>query len=369
MNPSVASRPLSPLLQRLHLYFFAYAQIDPTCPLQEKWKLGNPQWVGSESRRARWRGVLGPLKPMNPMGPCPVCSDSAQALRKVRQKQPSRPLILCQTPFEPLLPKSKLRGLAHHPNWITPVLWTADPTDVLLWGQELQNLNTKYTAPFLKSEVHPLRRLWQRLKRHHDPRVFSHRFGLREDGRIEDQLPLFEATSTCDISTIEKTLVTHDAAFLAAVKNAKRRSYIFSRSATSLAWFARDVTRLLGPSFHTTIFPQLPDSRDPQSFFVLVKDASIAFSRLLPDCGSLHLDWQPQSLAFRRYRMMPNGTATWRGLRTPVAMDRLEYGGFHWSFHKTANGWQSWLGEDKNVSQENRGLSARIHFWHTLRHS
>lgn len=358
---------MSPLEQRLRLYRFAYVQIDPTCPFETPWLREAPQWVGPESRRTLWSQVLGSLPTVNFLASGPVVAPSPVLLAHVRRRQPDRPLILCQTPFEPVYAPSRLRSLIRVNHWIPSVLWRGDATDLLFWGRSPEAARTKQLSIFLNIRAHPLRALWHLLAQQVERWVLFDRFFLREDGHIEEQLPLFGRPSRISQNPADGVQLRYDAAFKAAIEASLRRTYVFSSASESLAWFARDVVRLLPSSAHVRSFPHHPDPSDPQTFFVTVRDSAIRFARLDGLYAQIHLDWNTRSVAFRRYRMKAEGCTRWRCLRATRAVEFLDIEGQRWCFHLTERGWQSHLGEMTGIPHAQSSLAERIAAWRCLR--
>lgn len=348
---------LTPVAQRLVLYRFAIVEVQPDHPIIPLgW--GLPYLQALPTQRA-WDRFLRFCAPFNALSQGPVISPSLAVLRKLRQHQPTRPLILVRpahdTPVAPWLSRQLVR--AYHPAAsLTPA---DDAIDPLLWMTPCKPIPAFDMVAYHDKGAHPLIRL-SGLMRKWNPQSSIY---FREDGVPQEQLWLFANYHQRDVPP-KLTANIHSWAhkLKTRLQALEIHHYVFAKDLERLNWFRRDVLRTLPPKFRCVDFPYQPDPRDPSIVFVCTRDAQIKLLNLAP-LPSIHLDGDPRTLAYREARMQ-QGRPHWLSRCAPVCTARYPAPEGVMRFQGDASGWRSFPGgpevNDQSQAFHNRAEILRL---------
>ncbi len=334
-----APRLLNPLLQRLYLYRFAYVQVDPGDPVSlTRWGIEGAQLAAVGAGRSGWRGLFAACAPFSPVCSAPAISPSPALLRRIRRRQPLRPLILCRTAFEGFQNAPKLRPLVQP---LAKALDLTAPDDGVRPLFRLRAWPGPAGAPaeaFRRFPDHP-RRVWARLCVRLNP---TSSFWRQEDGLVAEQLDLFNpAPRRLTPAALARDQRTFDAVFLAQFAGLEQSRWVFAADPALLCWFRCDCARLTSPRIPCWDFPLTPDPRAPRPGFVLAGDADIRFARLSAAFPTIHLDGGPRQWRYRAARQAPAGQRGWLTDAAPRAVARIMINRRRLVFWRTDQGWIS----------------------------
>lgn len=330
---------LNPLQQRLFLYGFTYVQMDPFSPIDEDtWQIPGLQSLLEPRFFHGWCGILRRCRPFSETAHQPVISPSLRGLLRLRQRSPLRPLILCQTAFEPVFPAAKLRHLARPNRQLGKLLDRNDPLHPLYWVGCRPRLLGREVRAWSGLERHPFEELLMRLVREHP----QSQIWIQEDGRLLEQPSLFATHRKSPPTTSFRRQLAHfEGLFREQWAGFKGSAYVFSRSRARLAWFRRDCLRLLGTRICCWPFPCMPDPRDPLPHLILVRDQHVRLTRLERVLPCYFLDGEERRNLFRQYRVGNRKGPRWIAETEPRTAATHRTQGRELVFWLTEHGWQS----------------------------
>ena len=330
---------VSPILQRLLLYGFAYVQVDPehSCGALA-WRLAGLSFAGQNQKRP-WPFFNGLA--VNRADEAPLASSSLSVLKRARQLRPNRPLIYCQTPFEQWTPPNRLKRLLAWRRPVTSVLHPEDPFRPLLFMGPVP-AGAKRLDAYRRFDEHPYRGLFSQAV----ARCPTSRFFVREDGSLAEQLDLFApAPAWRPNADFEKRRDLFAACFRQQIVNIESGAYLFARDRDRLEWFRRDCVRCLSRRTVVWDFPAMPDRDDPLRHLMLVHDPLIRRGRLAPHYPSLHLDGDAQSIRYRQARFPSQATPGWQSLTQARAKASVILDGCAFRFEQLDDDWFSSTGK------------------------
>jgi len=335
-----AAVALNPLQQRLLLYGFAYVQLDPRQPTTvQDWGLPGLQLAPVGAGAESWRRRLLGCTRWSETAAYPVASPAIALLRRIRRRQPWRPLILVRTAFESANLSRHLGALAWPRPDVAGFLTDGDAARPLRWLRAWPEPEGEMATAYAERAEHP-RRAWARLCVRRRPQS---RFLVCEDGSLLEQMALFGARSRLrPPAGWRAASAAFDAAFIGQFAGRRGVCRVMAEDRASLAWFARDCRRLLGPSAHCWRWPHTPDARDPLTHFILTADRDIRFAALDPSAPSFHLDGNASRRRYRAARIQrPAGELGWRAAAQPAARAHITMNAKRLTFWRTAEGWIS----------------------------
>lgn len=346
---------LNPLQQKLFLYGLAVVQVEPTVNIHpETW--GTPDLQAVQCSGKNWSRLLRYCAPFSPHCEFTVLSPSLTKLSQIRTRQPTRPLIYCQTAFEPLPTPKKLRPLLKRIPLLAQALQPSDPFTPLYWSQPhlgklIGHLSTMYSI------THPQQELLISFQKQHP----NSKFFLQANGEIAEQQYLFEKPPALHIpDEYQKKRKILDQYFRGQVQLFKKPLYVFAKDKDRLNWFQRDCLRLLS---HPIFFWRIPPTSLPENssrHIILIHDPDIKFQHLLCGPTPLHLDGNNQTIRYRNYRMGLKAPIEWVQPFTPKAKATLQIKGRQLSFCFTGKGWLSSLNTAFNCQDKSCDLQAKI---------
>ncbi len=330
---------LNPLQQRLFLYGFAYVQLDPFHPIDENtWRIPGLQALIEPSCFHGWCGVLGRCRTFSNDTLHPVISPSLRGLTRLRKRFPRRPLILCQTAYDPVIPPARLRSLVQGKYRVTNLLKRDDPLQPLYWIGSRPRPKGAEVLAWRGVQRHPYERLRMRLARE---RPQSH-FWFQEDGRLLEQPSLFDRHPPKEPdASFRACLDRFEELFRKRFSSFRGSAYLFSKHRAKLAWIKRDCLRLMGRRISCWSFPAMPDPQDPLTHFILIRDHQIRLTRLERNLPCFHLDGGDRRLRFRSYRVAERPDPRWVVESQPRTLAYHRVQGRELVFWLTSGGWQS----------------------------
>ena len=330
---------LSPLEQRLALYGFAFVQVAPGTSIDpDTWGLPELQLLKPHKHGKEWKTIFGSCRKFDQSNRAPVISPSLTSLNRIRRQDPYRPLVFCQTAFQRKPKPQTLKRLQIKKSPVTRLLAGTDGTDALYWINHWPEPEPVWVEALKGRTVHPLAALAQSQQ----TRNPHHQFWLREDGRLVEQLHLFHSYRPAPKKEVfSQERRNYDHQFKKQYKCVTGLTYVFSKKANTLKWFARDCRRLLGNRVCCWWYPALPDPGDPLIHFVLVKDSAIRFQQLPRPGNQVHMDGNGNNLAFRHIRLQGKSSCNWKSNRVPSARAIYVLQGKALVFWETNLGWIS----------------------------
>lgn len=287
-----------------------------------------------------WRHLLKHQGPFQTRASSPVISPSRQALLAVRARAKERPLILCQTVWDPPLTPQKMFPLIRKGHPLVDKISARDPYLPVRWCVSGDLERRGWSDVSLDYDQHPLRTRWLNLKKSH----LADAVMRSEEGRIMMQMQLFR--DDCDHLGSLRPLDT--VAFDQAFRNAlpgTGRALVVATTRERLCWFQCDVLRVSGSRA-----PCLFAGREADNLgglrrgFLLATDSWLRFRMMDPNLQLVHLDLNSDRARFRRYRLLPESEPGFRSPwpRAPKARLLLDQAWF--TFERGSAGWVSQLG-------------------------
>lgn len=324
---------IHPIKARLKTYGFTWVQLDPRRPL-EPWRWGLRS-LQSQPCAGRWKSLLINCDSFERCSRKAVISPSLSWLEHLHKTNPQRPLIFCQTAYEPWPAKSRMKRLARgkplpflaQDDAVQPLFWLADHEPNL-------GLNaTSWVNARLKQKV---LRLWR--KNHPKLDIW-----IQEDGLFAIQAALFhnnpralkgESQLVNVIRDQQQTLATE-------LRTLRGPSLVCGSNQNALDAFSQSLRAVRRGSYYLSygLPPPRAEAWGPVLYFL--KDSAMRWGHVnLRGWPLVHIDGDARRRAFRALRVSTPALPLWfwPGSVLGQAVWRSQ-GGVH-VFQKTCSGWR-----------------------------
>lgn len=291
-------------LNLLHVFGFAYIQVDPVTRMKELLPLRCARALPARGY-GQWQRLLKELPPYQAHRPDPVVSPSLSLLRQLRQKDTGRPLILCQMALAPCPPPHALSAITY-PIPLTGFTLGAGLLRPLVFCRDWPEPDA--THPGFDGS-HPLEKRITMVSQANPDACLR----IQEDGALLVQPHLLRPFhSVPESASHRRWRDAHEHRFGEAFGFQSGVRLVCAASANALAWFRRDAVRLLNRRSCFWTYPDFPDPRDPLRHFVLALDRDILFAHHQTSCPVVHLDGHERRRHFRMLRFKGSGQPRWR---------------------------------------------------------
>ncbi|CAM2067836.1 hypothetical protein SCOR_20825 [Sulfidibacter corallicola] len=330
----MAADLMNPLDMRLALHRFAWVQLDVRVPLFPwDWGLDAFEVVMPSRSAPSWLSVLKRCRDVRPGSHRPVIGIDLKDLNRIRIREPSRPLVFLQTPFERAPPIRALRRLAG-PSPFPGLCWEGDGLQPLYWLPARPTKIGDCLEAYRGMSVHPAARMKARLQ----ATASNVTCWYGEAGELWVQPSLLSPWNLLRVDDLRENRQTLARRFRDELGDFEGAAWVLAASNDRLAWFRRDCLRVLGPRFRCVAFPDLPDPRDRQPHFVMATDARIRFAdlRRFP---ILHADGDAARRRYRHARAVALGPGKWIALSEPRRWGRVRWNRCILTLWSTPRGW------------------------------